>query len=158
MEKIITADQLIIGSEQGPHVTIYPDGMNFAYGTGARFRARLGWFGGGPMLTFFDLQHQDRLSLGVGRDGTPFLHLNDGNGTTRLRGYVDMCGKAFFTFANGASADRLELTVDPDCDEPSVIFSDQTGQRRVALRLTEDNELILETYRADGSRTERTLT
>jgi hypothetical protein len=132
--KKLTVDELIIGPESGPHMTLSPYGWwlwkdqvtPYAFLTAMNGHAHLG---------LYDANRQERVALFIEGGGTPNLYLQDGNGVPRLICRLADDGHAHVEIQDGARNGRLEISTDEDESEPIITLKDSNGEALMEITL-----------------------
>jgi hypothetical protein len=135
--KKLTVEELTIGNEHGPHMTLSPYGWWLLKDKITPY-ASLTTTKGHAHLGLYDANHQERVSLFIEGGGTPNLYLQDANGVPRLICRVADDGHACIEIQDGARNSRLELSTDEDESEPIITLKNSLG--KALLEITLDYE------------------
>jgi len=114
-------------------------------------RAELGSNNGNPRLALFDLEGQNRISVGVEASGMPILTIADEQEQPRAAFLVDAAGKAGLSLLDQQNRTRAALIVEED-GRTSLSILDDAGKPRALLGADAAGASYVYLYRSDMTR------
>lgn len=138
----IQADELILGNEQGQHLTLSNDGFRL-YESHTDMRAWLTLREGGVRLSLFDKNGHERIHLGIYGNGTPCVSVNDGNENERLVLMVEHDGCPYLMLNDGNHTRRIELTLGVDEGDPDLSMYSRSDKPIFTMGTCHSDEMTL---------------
>ena len=148
VDKII-AKEIIVGSTEGQHVRLAPDGIRLQ----RSLINPLAWLTvehDHPNLYFFDAHAKERVRLLIENDGTPQLMFLDANGAPRLMCLLETDGTPVIELYNALGQTRLTYRLDPDDNTPVIQWFDKNEKKCFEMGLDRQDEMSFQTLNEKG--------